>query len=114
MNNIRAGTVRPLAITATARSRLLPDVPTMAEAGFPDIVVASWFALFAPAKTPTSHIAWLNAQANEIFSAPEVRRHFDEQGVTFPLGTPGALAAQVEAETKRWGEVIQKAGIKLP
>ena len=114
MNNIRAGTVRPLAITATARSSLIPDVPTMAEAGFPNVVVASWFALFAPARTPASHIAWLNAQANEIFSTPEIRRHFDEQGVTFPLGTPTALAGHVETETKRWGEVIQKAGIKLP
>jgi tripartite-type tricarboxylate transporter receptor subunit TctC len=114
MNNIRAGTVRPLAITATTRSSLIPDVPTMAEAGFPNVVVASWFALFAPARTPASHIAWLNARANDIFSLPEIRRHFDEQGVTLPLGTPTALAAHVDAETKRWGEVIQKAGIKLP
>lgn len=114
MNTIRAGAVRPLATTAAARSRLLPDVPTMAEAGIPGVVVVSWFAFFVPARTPAAEIAWLNKQANDIFSAPEMRAHFDEQGVTLPLGSPEALGLHVAAETQRWGEVIRKAGIKLP
>ena len=114
MTNIRAGTVRPLAITAPARSPLIADVPTMAEAGLPDVVVTSWFAFFVPAGTPAVAIEWLNGQANETFAAPDVRRHFQEQGVTFPLGSPQALGAHVAAETQRWGEVIRKAGIKMP
>jgi len=114
VNNIRNGTVRPLAITSKERSSLLPDVPTMAEAGYPSVVAASWFAFFVPAKTPRSAIDWLNRQANEIFSEPAIRDQFERQGLTLPLGSPEALGQHVAEETRRWGEVIRKAGITLP
>jgi tripartite-type tricarboxylate transporter receptor subunit TctC len=78
---------RALAVTTAA---VLADVPTMAEAGVPNVVVSSWFALFVPAGTPKEAIAWLNKQANDAFSAPEVREQFARQGVTLPLGTPSA------------------------
>ena len=86
----------------------------MAEAGVPNVVVSSWFALFVPAGTPKEAIAWLNKQANDAFSAPEVREQFARQGVTLPLGTPDALGAHVAAEYKKWGEVVRKANITLP
>jgi tripartite-type tricarboxylate transporter receptor subunit TctC len=114
MGNIHAGKMRALAVTAAERAPQIPDVPTMAEAGMPNVVVSSWFALFVPAGTPKEAIAWLNKQANEAFSAPEVREQFAKQGVTLPLGTPEALGALVEAETKKWGEVVRKANITLP
>jgi tripartite-type tricarboxylate transporter receptor subunit TctC len=114
MNNIRAGNIRALAVTTTERSPLLPDVPTMAEAGVANVVVAAWFALFAPAGTPPEAIAWLNRQANEIYSAPEVRDQFARQGVSLPLGTPQALGAHVAAEYAKWGDVVRKANITLP
>jgi tripartite-type tricarboxylate transporter receptor subunit TctC len=114
MNNIRAGNIRALAVTTTERSPLLPDVPTMAEAGVPNVVVAAWFALFAPAGTPPEAIAWLNKQANEVYSAPEVRDQFARQGVSLPLGTPQALGAHVAAEYAKWGDVVRKANITLP
>jgi tripartite-type tricarboxylate transporter receptor subunit TctC len=114
MNNIRAGNIRALAVTLPERSPLLPDVPTMAEAGVPNVVVAAWFALFAPAGTPPEAIAWLNQQANEVFSAPEVRDQFARQGVSLPLGTPQALGAHVAAEYAKWGDVVRKASITLP
>ena len=114
MNNIHAGNVRALAITAAERAPQIAEVPTMAEAGVPNVVVSSWFALFVPAGTPKDAIAWLNKQANDAFSAPEVREQFARQGVTLPLGTPEALGAHVDAEYKKWGDVVRKANITLP
>jgi tripartite-type tricarboxylate transporter receptor subunit TctC len=113
MPNVKAGTVRPLAITARDRSPLLPDVPTMREAGYPDVEAGAWFAFFAPAGTPAAAIDWLNRHANEIFSEPAVRERFVAQGMTLPLGPPAALQAHVEADSRRWGEVIRRAGIKM-
>jgi tripartite-type tricarboxylate transporter receptor subunit TctC len=114
VNTIRSGAVRPLAITSKERSPLLPDVPTMAEAGYPNVVAASWFAFFVPAKTPRAAIEWLNRQADEAFSDPTVREQFQQQGLTLPLGSPEFLGRHVAEETQRWGEVIRKAGITLP
>ncbi|HEY4773208.1 MAG TPA: tripartite tricarboxylate transporter substrate binding protein [Xanthobacteraceae bacterium] len=113
MGNIGAGNLRALAVTAAARSPVLPDVPTMAEQGWPEIEAGAWFALFAPANTPQPIIAWLNRQANEIFSAPQIRENAAARGMSLPLGTPEALAAHVEKESKRWGDVIRRAGISL-
>jgi len=113
MPNIRAGRMRPLAITATERSHLLPEVPTTREAGFPDVEAGAWFAFFAPAGTPRSAIDWLNKHANEIFSERAVRERFTSQGMTLPRGTPEALQTHVEAETRRWGEVVRRAGITM-
>ena len=114
MGNIHAGKMRALAITAEQRAPQIPDVPTMAEAGVPNMVVSSWFALFVPAGTPKDAIVWLNKQANAAFSTQEVREQFAKQGVSLPLGTPEALGAHVEAEYKKWGEVVSKAHITLP
>ena len=85
----------------------------MAEEGYPDVLASAWFAFFVPAKTPRSTIDWLNKQANEIFSTPNVRERFAAQGIVLPLGPPEALGSLVVAETARWGSVIRKAGIKL-
>jgi tripartite-type tricarboxylate transporter receptor subunit TctC len=114
VNNIRNGGVRPLAITAKERSPLLPDVPTMAEVGYPNVVAQSWFALFVPAKTPRNAIDWLNRQANEVFADPALREQFQQQGLNLTLGSPEALGQHVVEETQRWGDVIRKAGITLP
>jgi len=113
MNNIREGKFRALGITAAQRSPLLPDVPTMQEAGLPQMEAGAWFAFFAPAGTPRAAIDWLNREANAIFTAPDVSARFTAAGMSIPLGSPERLGAHVEADTKRWGEVIRRAGIKL-
>jgi tripartite-type tricarboxylate transporter receptor subunit TctC len=113
MNNIRDGKFRALGITAAQRSQLLPDVPTMVEAGLPEMQAGAWFAFFAPAGTPASAIAWLNREANEVFAAADVRDRFTTTGMTLPLGPPGLLRDHVDADSKRWAEVIRRAGIKL-
>ena len=112
--NVRDGKLRALSTIATQRSSFLPDVPTMAEAGYPDIQGGPWFALFAPTGTPANAIQWANARANEIFKRPEVAKPFIEQGMTLPLGSPEALGRHVAEEYERWGSVIRKAGIKMP
>ena len=71
--HVRAGTLRALAVAADKRSAVLPDVPTMAEVGLPDVQGGLWLALFAPANTPPAVIAYLNKQAREIFALPDVR-----------------------------------------
>jgi tripartite-type tricarboxylate transporter receptor subunit TctC len=113
MNNIREGKFRALGITAAQRSQLLPDVPTMVEAGLPEMQAGAWFAFFAPAGTPASAIAWLNKEANEVFAAADVRDRFTSTGMMLPLGPPELLRDHVEADSKRWAEVIRRAGIKL-
>jgi tripartite-type tricarboxylate transporter receptor subunit TctC len=113
MTNIREGKLRALAITDAQRSPLLPEVPTMEEAGYPDVQAGAWFAFFAPAGTPAAAIAWLNKQANEIFVLPESHPRFTAHGMTMLLGPPERLRDHVEQDTRRWGEVVRRAGIKL-
>jgi tripartite-type tricarboxylate transporter receptor subunit TctC len=110
---VRAGKVRPLAITTTRRDPLFPDVPTTAEAGYPQLEGGPWFGFFVPAKTPRPVIDWLYAEARQAFSTPESRERFAKDGLTTLLGTPEETAAFVAAESKRWGDVIRRANIKL-
>ncbi len=111
---VQGGKVRALGITAHKRSHALPDAPTMAEAGLPDVQGGVWFALFAPAGTPPAVIAYLNKEAREIFALPDVRGRFETQGLVLPLGPPEALGAVVTEERSRWGDVIRRAGIQFP
>jgi tripartite-type tricarboxylate transporter receptor subunit TctC len=110
---IKEGKMRALAIAGPQRAKVAPDVPTMAEAGLPGVEGGPWFGLVAPAGTPRPVIEWLNREANKAFSAPDVRDRFLAQGVEFALGSPEDFGAHIAAETKRWGEVIRRAGIKL-
>jgi len=109
---LAAGRVKALAITAARREPAVPNVPTFAELGMPGIEGGPWFGLFAPAGTPHAAIDWVNAEANKAFSSPDLKARLEGQGLTLPLGTPEAFGKHVEAETARWGEVIRKGNIK--
>jgi tripartite-type tricarboxylate transporter receptor subunit TctC len=111
--NMRAGKVRALAVATPERLPVAPQLPTMAEAGMPEVQGGAWFALFAPAGTPRSAIDWWNREARRVFSDPETRERFESQGAVLPGGTPEALAAFVAADSQRWGRVIRAAGIKI-
>lgn len=113
LQHIREGNVRGLAVATTQRLAVLPDLPTMAEAGFPEVQGGAWFALFAPAKTPPAVVDWLNREAREAFTAPDVRQRLEPRGVVLVLGTPAQLGSHVAADTERWAKVIKTAGIKL-
>jgi tripartite-type tricarboxylate transporter receptor subunit TctC len=113
LQHIQDGSVRGLAVAAPDRVAVLPDIPTMAEAGYPGVQGGAWFALFAPAGTPTAIIDLLNKAGREAFNAPDVRQRLEPRGVVLVLGTPRELGAWVAADTERWAKVIREAGIKL-
>jgi tripartite-type tricarboxylate transporter receptor subunit TctC len=113
LESIRAGRVRALAVTSRDRVEVLPEVPTIAEAGLPGLEAGVWFALVAPTGTPMPVVAWLNRTANTVFGDPDVRQRFARQGATLPLGTPESLAQFIDAESRKYADVIRRAGIKL-
>jgi tripartite-type tricarboxylate transporter receptor subunit TctC len=108
---IKAGTVRAIGVASKERVAALPDVPTLGEQGFPD-EIGAWFGLLAPMGTPTPVIAWLNREANKALAQPDARERFIAQGAAMPLGTPDAFRAFIAMQTARFGEVIQRTGIK--
>jgi tripartite-type tricarboxylate transporter receptor subunit TctC len=112
MDSIKDGRLRALGVATKERTTVLPDVPTLAEQGLP-IELSAWFGLLAPAGTPPAIIAWLNKEANKVMSSPDVRDRFVGQGAFLPLGTPEAFGTHIAAERKRFGEVIQRAKIKI-
>jgi tripartite-type tricarboxylate transporter receptor subunit TctC len=109
----REGKLRPLAITSAKRSALAPDLPTMAESGFPGFEAVPWFGLMAPAGTPQDIIDKLHGDTVKALALPEVRKKFDELGLE-PVGnTPAEFAAVIKKEMPEWAKVIKDAGIKL-
>lgn len=110
--HIAAGKVRALAVATKQRVPAVPDVPTMAEAGLPDVEAGAWWGLLVPAGAPANVVKWLNAETKRALDEPEVRKRLESMGLTLYLGTPEQFAQHIAIETKRWGEVIQKGGIK--
>jgi tripartite-type tricarboxylate transporter receptor subunit TctC len=110
--HVQAGKLRPIAITSAQRSPSLPDVPTLAESGYPGFDVQSWFALVVPAGTPKAIIEKLNAALNKALVAPEVRQRLQELGATPDPGTPEKMRDFASAEVKRWREVVKASGAK--
>ena len=109
----RDGKIRPLAIVAKTRSPALPDVPTIAEAGFPDVQGSSWFAIFAPAGTPPDLVAKLNAEATKALNSPEVRERLAALSAVSEGGPPKVLADLVKSEMARWSKLIRERNIKV-
>jgi tripartite-type tricarboxylate transporter receptor subunit TctC len=114
LTHVRSGTLRALAVASDRRSPVLPDVPTMAEAGVPNVQGGLWLALFAPAHTPTEVVAYLNKQAQEIFALPDIRKRMEPQGLELPGGAPENLARFMQTEDTRWRDVIKQAKIEFP
>jgi tripartite-type tricarboxylate transporter receptor subunit TctC len=110
---VREGKLRALAITSIKRSVLAPELPTMAESGFPGFEAVPWFGLLAPAGTPKDVLDKLHDEAVKALAMPQVRRQFDELGLE-PVGnTPAEFAAVIKKETPEWAKVIRDADIKL-
>jgi tripartite-type tricarboxylate transporter receptor subunit TctC len=110
---INDGKTRGLAVLNQQRIASLPDVPTMDEAGFPQMQSGAWFGLFAPAGTPRAAIDWINRETTKAFAAEPVRQRYLAQGTLLPLGSPEDFAAHIAAEQQKWGEVIRQASIRL-
>jgi len=113
LQHIRAGKLTALGVTSPRRSPLLPEVPTIAEAGVPGYAVEGWFGLFAPAAVPKPIIQRLNAEVVKILRDPKVKEQLLAQGAE-PVGdSPAEFAAFVQKEHDRWAKIIQQANITL-
>ena len=109
---VKSGKLRGLAVTTLKRSSVLPEIPTIAESGLPGFEVNSWHAFFAPARTPATIIARLNAEAVRVLQLPDVKERFVSQGLE-PVGsTPQELAAYIRSETDKYAKLIRQVGIK--
>jgi len=110
---IEAGAIRALALGGAERDPRTPNTPTVAEAGFPDVVAIQWVGLFAPAKTPQPVIARINAVMNEALREKGVRERLALQGMSALGGAPEVLGQAVESEVPLWKDIAQKAKMKL-
>jgi tripartite-type tricarboxylate transporter receptor subunit TctC len=109
----QAGKIKMLAVMVDRRLPALPDIPTMAEAGVPDVRSDTWNAIAAPPKTPKAIVEKLNAAMNEVFALPEIRARLATMSMQPAGGSPADMAAFLKAETARWGEVIRAANITV-
>lgn len=110
---MQSGKVRVLAIGSAQRSRLLPDVPTLAEAGVRDSEVFAFQGVLGPAGLPGPVVQRLNRELNKSFNAPEVAKRFSDFGMEAMPGSPEQFFALARAESQRWGPIIKAAGVKL-
>jgi tripartite-type tricarboxylate transporter receptor subunit TctC len=108
--HIDAGTLRALAVSSVKRSRSLPDVPTVAERGFPGFEAGSWFGFFAPKGTPAEVIATLNKAVNDIVDAPATQAALIKEGADPAGGTPQQFGAFVQREYEKWRVVVKESG----
>lgn len=112
MPQIRAGTLKPLAVTSAERVAALPDVPTMAEAGLPDMRLTAWAAIFAPRGTPPDALAALRRTFNEYFGSEDWRRYITASGGFWQPMAPDAMTRFIEGEIARYQEAFRRAGIE--
>ena len=109
---VRDGTLRALAVTTKSRSHALPDVPTMAEAGYPEVAGESWFVVVVPAGAPAEIVALLHREIAKIMELPDMKERLATLGYEAVVNTPAECAALLKTEMVRWGKVIRDAGIK--
>ena len=109
--HIQGGKLKPLAVTGTQRSSLLPNVPTMAEAGLPGYDVSAWFGLFAPAGLPRPILDRLATEVATIFKGADMRKQMQDLGAEPDYAGPDAYAAFVKAEAGKWAQTVKAAGL---
>src|SRR2546430_3243964 len=110
--HVQSGRLRMLAVMSARRSDAFPDVPTLKEAGLPDLEVETWYAIFAPAGTPTAIVARVNREMNELLKEADVKDVIAKQGLVPEGGAPEALGERVKRELASWTRVVKAAGIK--
>ena len=110
--HIKEGKLRLLAAAGAKRSPLLPDVPTVAEAGYPGYALDIWLGVTMPAKAPQAVVTRVNADIAKVLNTPEIKARLAAQGVEIVTGSPQALAQLIRDDYARWGKIIKAAGIK--
>ena len=109
---MKAGKLRPLAVTSSKRVSSMPDVPTAAESGVPGFEVATWQAVFAPAGTPKPIVDRLNAEIAKILKQPDIQARLADLAVDAGGGSPESLGEMQKADVVKWEKVVKEAGVK--
>jgi len=110
---IQAGKLRALAVTTRKRFPLLPDLPTIAEAGYPDFEALAWNGVLVPAATPKAIVAKLNSEINEVLKQPDVVAKMQAVGFDLIGGTPEAFETLIKSESDKWAPVMKRVGLKI-
>jgi tripartite-type tricarboxylate transporter receptor subunit TctC len=110
--HVRGGKLKPIAIATPVRSPLVPEVPTMAEAGLPGFTGGTWFGVLAPAGTPAAIVEKLHAEISGIVRSPEVRQNFEQRGIEAVGNTPREFSAFIDSEITKWQKLATRIGIK--
>ena len=113
MAQIKAGKLRPLAVTSAVRSSSLPDVPTVAESGYKDFDVSTWYGLFAPAGTPVAVVTTLNTEVNKLLANPEVKAAILAQGAEPVAMKVDQFSNLLKADYAKWKGIVQASGAKV-
>jgi len=110
--HIKSGRLRPLALADKRRSTILPDVPTMAEAGFPGVETGTWYGILAPARTPPAVVAHVQREIVRILQAADLKARILNQGVDIVASSPADFEKFIIAEVAKWSRVVKAAGVR--
>ncbi len=110
--HVRAGRLRMLGVTTSKRATIMPEVPTIAEAGVPGYEAVQWWVLMVPVNTPGEIVARLYKESVAVLHVPDIRTRFANEGMEVVAGTPQELAAYLRSETIKWGKIVKAAGIQ--
>ncbi|WP_132979226.1 MULTISPECIES: tripartite tricarboxylate transporter substrate binding protein [unclassified Pigmentiphaga] len=110
--NVQNGKLRPIAVTGRTRSPTMPDLPTIAESGYPDFEVITWFGLVAPARTPDAVVARLNREVLQVLKQPEVREKLSGMGFEVVPNSAEAFSRFMAEENVKWGSLVRELGLK--
>jgi tripartite-type tricarboxylate transporter receptor subunit TctC len=113
MGQIKAGKLRPLAVTSAKRSTTLPEIPTVAELGYKDFDVSTWYGLFMPAATPKEIVQKVNAEVNKLLATPEVKDAIHAQGAEPQAMTPDQFGALLKTDYQKWKGIVQASGATI-
>nr|WP_240980177.1 tripartite tricarboxylate transporter substrate binding protein [Ramlibacter agri] len=113
LSQVQAGQLRAIAVSSPHRVKAMPDLPTVAESGYPGFEADQWYGVVAPAATPKDVIAKLNQQINKSLSSAEIRERLASEGAEATPNTPEVFGKLIDSEMVRWREVIQKGGVKV-
>ena len=113
MAQIKGGKLRPLAVTSARRSTTLPDVPTVAELGYKDVDVSTWYGLFMPAGTPAPVVTQVNQEVNRLLASKEMQAAIHEQGAEPQSMTPEAFGAIVRTDYQKWKGIVKASGATI-
>jgi tripartite-type tricarboxylate transporter receptor subunit TctC len=114
IGNVRAGSLRALAVTSAERAATAPDIPTIAEEALPGFEAATWFALIAPADTPRDIVLRLNSEVTRVVAQPDTQQRFADLGMSIASGTPVALDSFIKSEIGKWSKVVRDADVRAP